>query len=168
MKKNILAIITAGVMCVSLAGCNGNSSGGSSAVQSAENTKSVSEKANDVKSAVAFATFDGKEVSMKDLANSQLKDVLGIDPADVAEFSAYICPVGAVPDEFGIFTAKDTDAAGRIKESLDKRVEHQKTTFKDYTPNEMYKFDDSFVEQSGNTVIYSICGDNAKVKELLK
>ena len=159
MKKNILAIITAGVMCVSLAGCNGNSSGGSSAVQSAENTKSVSEKANDVKSAVAFATFDGKEVSMKDLANSQLKDVLGIDPADVAEFSAYICPVGAVPDEFGIFTAKDADAAGRIKESLDKR---------DYTPNEMYKFDDSFVEQSGNTVIYSICGDNAKVKVLLK
>lgn len=118
--------------------------------------------------AVSFETYDSKEVSMKSVSQTQLKDILGVDDADVDEFAAYICPAGAVPDEFGIFNAKDADAAGRIKEKLDKRVERQRSSFKDYTPKEMYKFDDCFVEANGTTVIYSICADNSKVKELLK
>lgn len=171
MKNKIFILLATAAICVSLTGCGGNTqSGGSAGAQgsSAVSAKSVSEKAEAVMSAVSFETYENKEVTMKSVSQSQLKDILGVDDADVDEFAAYICPAGAVPDEFGVFNAKDADAAGRIKEKLDKRVERQRSSFKDYTPKEMYKFDDCFVEANGTTVIYSICADNSKVKELLK
>ena len=39
---------------------------------------------------------------------------------------------------------------------------------KDYTPEEMYKFDDCFVKLNGTTVYYAITADNTKAEEILK
>ena len=48
---------------------------------------------------------------------------------------------------------------------LEKRVENQTATFKDYTPDEMYKIDGKNVVTSGNYVALIICADNAKAIE---
>ena len=58
--------------------------------------------------------------------------------------------------------------AKRIEEALNKRIEKQRKTFTDYTPAEMYKFEDCFVQINGTVVSYAICADNSKAKELLK
>ncbi|GEM_PF-178572 len=105
--------------------------------------------------------------SMVEVTFDELDIFYDIVKTDVDDFSAYLCGSGAVPDEFGAFAAKDADAAKRIADALERRIEYQRKVFKDYIPGEMYKFDDCFVEIDENTVIYAICADNPKARELL-
>ncbi len=175
MKKTIIMALCA-ALCLSLCGCDNSGSSNSETSKPANSTpadnssssdsgsaetKTVSEKAEQVLSDVEFP-------SMVEVTADKLNVYFGIDEADVEEFSAYICGSGAAPDEFGIFVAKDADAAKRIKDALEARVDSQYTTFESYTPDAMYRFDDDFVEQNGNTVIYAICDNNEKAKEILK
>lgn len=168
MKKKIAAILTAAAMCAALSGCGGNTpsapeqSTADSAVSNSEISGGLDSKTDALKEAVTLPK------GMVDVKADTLKDRFGIEEADVAELSAYVCGSGAMPDEFGVFRAKDADAAKRVADALNKRIEQQRKTFKDYTPNEMYKFDDCFVEIHGNVVIYAVCADNSKAKELLK
>lgn len=106
--------------------------------------------------------------SMVEVTSDGLNLFFGINEADVSEFSAYLCGSGAVLDEFGIFAAKDTDAAERIAAALNERIERQRKVFKDYLPNEMYKFDDSFVEINGNIVTYAVCAENSMARDMLR
>ncbi len=80
-------------------------------------------------------------------------------------FSAYICGSGAYPDEIAVFQLKSADDVADVKAMLEKRVETQTATFKDYTPDEMYKIDGNNVVTSGNYVALIICADNAKAIE---
>lgn len=165
MKKIFAALLAAMTLCASLTGCSGES-GGSSAVQASD--KTASERAEALMAAVPFADVDGNSYDSRAVTSDQLKDIFGIDSADVTEFAAYICPSGSIPDEFGVFVASDVDAAKRIESTLTTRKEQRGNSFKDYKPKEMFKFEDSFVETSGSTVIYAVCGDNSKARELLK
>lgn len=165
MKKKIAALLAAAALCVSFTGCKGNGESGSVVETSG---KTASEKAEALKAAVPFTDADNNSYDSRAVTSDQLKDVLGIDSADVTDFAAYICPAGAIPDEFGVFAAKDADAAKRVESALTSRMNQRSSSFKDYKPKEMYKFDDSFVETDGNTVIYAVCSDNSKAKELLK
>lgn len=162
MKKKIISFLAAATICAVFTGC-GNDSGKSAPEQSAANSPAES-----LDSKTAALTEAITLPQMVSVTSDTVNDLLGIEEADLAEFSAYICGSGAAPDEFGIFKAKDADAAKRIEEALNKRIERQRKTFRDYTPGEMYKFDDCFVEISGNVVAYAICEDNSKAKELLK
>lgn len=168
MKKIIAAILTAGALCTAFTGCGSNS--GSSAQESSANVDCAG-KANEFLSAIDFTVGDKVlgDDSKKSLEEGQLKDMLGIDPADVSDFRAYIVASGTCPDQFGIFNAKDSDAANRVEEALKKRIEQQRKSFIDngYTPDEKYKFDDSFVQVNGTVVSYAICADNSKAKEIL-
>lgn len=172
MKKKIISIFAAAMICASFTGCGDNSG---SSKQSTANPAADSNAGAGNSS--AEGGFDSKTAALKEAVTlpemvsvkaDTIKDRFGIEEADVTEVSAYICGSGAMPDEFGIFSAKDADAAKRIEAALNKRVEHQRKTFQDYTPAEMYKFDDCFVETNGTVVIYAICADNSKAKELLK
>ena len=156
MKKKIISILAAALICAAFTGCG---SEGQSSVNSAAE-KSIEEKTAALLEAVDFA-------EMVSVTTDTVNARFGIEESDVDSLSAYICGSGASPDEFGIFRAKDADAAGRIEEALTKRIERQRKTFQDYTPAEMYKFDSCFVDIRGNEVIYAICADNSKAKELL-
>lgn len=156
MKKIICAALCA-LFCISLCGCD---RGNSESSQAAE--KTISEKTAQLLEEVEFSGMVEVTSENYDAFFSN------INIEDISEFSAYCCASGAAPDEFGIFVANDEDAAKRIKEGLEKRVQSQYDTFKDYTPNAMYRFDDDFVEVNGTTVIYAICDNNEKAKEILK
>ncbi|MCH5196589.1 MAG: DUF4358 domain-containing protein [Oscillospiraceae bacterium] len=176
MKKTLLIALCA-AFCLALCGCDeGNNTSdnmNSSSSQNAEGpsgpaggsdgdeTLSVKEKTDKLLAEVKFP-------SMIEVEADELNTLLGIDKDDVSEFAAYTCPSGAAPDEFGIFVAKDAEAAARIKDALDKRVQSQYNTFESYTPGAMYRFDDDFVEVNGTTVIYAICDNNETAKEILK
>lgn len=168
MKKKIAALLAAAALCASFTGCKGESGKSGSVVESS--SKTAAEKAEALKAAVPFVDADNNEFESRSVTEDQLKDTLGIDSADVTEFAVYICPAGAIPDEFGIFVAKDADAAKRIESTLSKRKDQRYDSFikEGYKPKEASKFEDSFVETNGNTVIYAVCGDNSKAKELLK
>ncbi|MCH5207347.1 MAG: DUF4358 domain-containing protein [Oscillospiraceae bacterium] len=175
MKKTFLIALCA-AFCLALCGCDEGNTPDNSSPSSSQNaegpsgpaggsdgdeTLSVKEKTDKLLAEVKFP-------SMIEVEADELNTLLGIDKADVSEFAAYTCPSGAAPDEFGIFVAKDAEAAARIKDALDKRVQSQYNTFESYTPDAMYRFDDDFVEVNGTTVIYAICDNNETAKEILK
>lgn len=130
-------------------------------------TNNVSDNTPDISKKTSALLEEIDLPEMVEITADGLNLFFGVDEADVSEFSAYLCGSGAVPDEFGIFIVKDADAADRVAEALNRRTERQRKIFKDYTPDEMYKFDDCFVEINGTVVTYAVCADNSKARELL-
>lgn len=172
MKKNIaIATIAAIAAALMITGCsNGNSSASSAssepsgaAESSAADTeiKTAAEKADAV---LADVTFSGEMVAVD---NDTIEFRYGFSADGISDYAAYLCGSGAYPDEFGIFTADTAEKADEIKASLEKRIDNQKATYADYTPDEMYKFDDCFVKQDGNTVYYAVTADNTKAADIL-
>lgn len=186
MKKKLTLIAAIAAVCVTLAGCNGNTSTPASGVTS---TGSVSESdapsGNAADSADGQSSADGEQTSglagktakimdeielpkgMKEMSSETLK-MYGIEETDVTDYAGYFCASGATPDEFGIFETADANAADRVKTALEGRISSQRKTYIDsgYTPDEEYKLDDSFVEVNGNTVTYAITADNSRAKEI--
>lgn len=162
MKKILLSVITAALVC-GLCGCGSSSTSGSSTSTSSvsQTTLSAKEKAEKLLGAVEFP-------SMVEVTADKLDIYFGIAEDEVKEYSVYICGSAAMPDEFGVFVAKDADTAAKIKTAVEKRIEAQKKTYSDYKPDEMYKIDNSFVNVNGSTVCYAICADNTKAAEILK
>lgn len=161
MKKILLTVITAALVC-GMCGC-GNNDGSQSSSQTSTSSQaalSVSEKTSKLMAEVSFP-------SMVEVNKDKLGLYFDVSDGDVTEYSAYICGSGAMPDEFGIFVTKDADTAAKLKASVEKRIESLRKTYADYTPKEMYKLDDSFISVNGNTVSYAVCADNAKAKEIL-
>ena len=166
MKKNItIAALAAALL---LTGCsNGNSSVSSEQSSAAESSaadteiKTAAEKADAV---LAEVTFSGEMVAVD---NDTIEFRYGFNADGISDYAAYLCGSGAYPDEFGIFTADSSEKADEIKTALEKRIESQKATYTDYTPEEMYKFDDCFVKQDGNTVYYAVTADNTRAADIL-
>lgn len=180
MKKTALILAVAAV-CAMFTACdnntsssgNGGGSAGGSQVSEPAASSDVSDSSSDSTKAAADKTkalLDAVEFpSMIEVTESNLDPYYGIDSKDLTEYSAYICPSGVGPDEFGVFVAKDADAAKKVEEALKKRVESQDKIYRDYPAADeyVYKLDDCFVNVSGNSVFYAICADNSKAKELL-
>jgi len=163
MKKIILTVITAALVC-SMCGC-GN--GGESSQNSSQTLSSASQSALSLSEKTKKLMDEVTFPSMVEVNQDKLELYFDVSEGDVTEYSAYICGSGAMPDEFGVFTAKDADTAAQLKASIEKRIESLRKTYADYTPKEMYKLDDSFVNVNGNTVSYAVCADNAKAKDIL-
>lgn len=164
MKKTFTA--AALLAALLLAGCSNSGTSGagdsSSAVASEDASLSAQEKAEKV---LADIEFNGEMVAI-DGENMELR--LGFTSDGLTDYAAYACGSAALPDEFGVFVAESEDKAAEIKTALEKRIETQKETYKDYTPEEMYKFDDCVVAQNGTTVYYAITADNSKAESILK
>lgn len=170
--KKIFSIAMIAVMCAAFTAC-GNSAGGDSdsgkssndnkteQQSSTENIKKPSEKAAELLDAVTFPQMVEKDMEFVEVT-------FGITSDMVTDHIFYVCGSGAMPDEFGIFEAADADAAASVKAKIDSRIAYQKDTYTTYSPDEAYKLTDSFCEVNGNTVIYAICADNSKAREILK
>lgn len=164
MKKTFTA--AALLAALLLAGCSNSGTSGagdsSSAAASENASLSAQEKAEKV---LTDIEFNGEMVAI-DGENMELR--LGFTSDGLTDYAAYACGSAALPDEFGVFVAESEDKAAEIKTALEKRIETQKETYKDYTPEEMYKFDDCVVAQNGTTVYYAITADNSKAESILK
>lgn len=159
MKGNILAI---SALCgaILLTGCSisGNPSVSTSA--SSEQILSPAEKTAKLLSEVEFP-------EMVEVTQEKFSFYYKAETSAVKSFSAYVCGSGAYPDEFGVFETESEDAASEFSQKLEDRIEKQRETYTDYTPAEMYKFDDCFVKQDGNYIYYAICADNVSAKDIL-
>jgi len=161
-KMTIAALTMASLL---LTGCGKDEAaetgeGTSEAAVQQTSAKSPAEKTAELLDAVEFP-------EMVEVTSDKLLAYYLIDEADIADMSAYRVGSGAYPDQFGIFVAVDADAAGRVKSAIESYVESERSDFADYTPAEMYKFDDCFIKLNDNTVIYAVCADNAKAESIL-
>ena len=165
--KKITLIIAIVLACSIFAGCDNTTSEDSTSKDSSASTSEsdISEELSiDQKTQMLLEEVEFP--SMVKVKADNFETYYGFSEEDVTEFSSYICGSGAMPDEFGVFVAASDEASERVKDALNKRIESQKATYGDYTPNEMYKFDDCFVSVNGTTVTYAICADNNRAKEI--
>lgn len=165
MKKNItIAALAAALLLTGCSNGNSSASGQSSASESSAADTEIKTAAEKADAVLAEITFSGEMVAVD---SDTLEFRYGFTADGISDFAAYLCGSGAYPDEFGIFTADSSDKADEIKTALEKRIDNQKATYQDYTPDEMYKFDDCFVKQDGNTVYYAVTADNTKAADIL-
>ncbi len=160
MKKFTFAALAA---CILLTGCGNN--GGESSATGDVSTVAPAEKTPAEKTAEVLEAVELPE--MAEVTADKLLAYYGIDEADVSDFSAYVAGAGVYPDEFGVFVAADTAAAEKIFEKLEKRIEKQKSTYADYAPDEMYKFEGAYLAMNGTHVSFAVCDDNDTAEEIL-
>ena len=153
MKKFTFAALAA---CILLTGCGNN--GGESASTNDTSTVATAEKTPAEKTAAVLEAVEFPE--MAEVTSDKLLAYYGIEETDIAEFSAYVAGAGVYPDELGVFVAVDKDAAKRVFDTIGERIEKQKKTYKDYSPGEMYKFDDCCLICTNEVVCYAVCADN--------
>lgn len=177
MKNSITKRIMAGIICtmiaVSICGCSGgnaqSSATESTASSEASSTAGSSTEVSDNTEATGTAAeitakiqADVKFPGMAEIGTDRMSGYYDVDADKIDSYSAYICGSGAYPDEIAVFKMKSADDVDAVKTMLEKRVENQTATFKDYTPDEMYKIDGKNVVTNGNYVALIICADNAK------
>ena len=159
ITKGIITALLAATMLTSLTACGGDNTSSTGATNSSATESSVNASAPaDITSKIMG---DIKFPSMAEIKSDRLSTYYDVDADKIEAFSAYICGSGAYPDEIAVFKMKSADDVNAVKTVLDKRVESQTTTFKDYTPDEMYKIDGKNVIISGNYIALIICSDNA-------
>ena len=183
MKSSITKRIMAGIVCamvaVSICGCSekpAQSSASESSVTSDAGSvsESVSEASDSSTATGAAAEItakiqeDVKFPGMAEIGADRMAGYYDVAADKIDSYSAYICGSGAYPDEIAVFKMKSADDVDAVKSVLEKRVESQSATFKDYTPDEMYKIDGNNVVTCGNYVALIICADNAKAIEDFK
>ena len=163
-RKLICALLLTALVC-GAASCGGDKPAATTtkAAETAEAAKS-SAAAADITKAVLDevpinSSFEKKKESLEDYFD-------GLDVNTLADQSYYICASGAYPDEIAVFMFTDADAAAKAKPSVEGRLEYQKSSYKDYTPEEYYKLEDAVLEQHGEWLFYFVTSDNAKAKEI--
>ena len=168
------------MIAVSICGCSGGNAQ-SSATESTVSSEasSTAESSTDASSDTAQTSGTAAEITAKiqadvkfpgmaEIGADRMAGYYDVDADKIDSYSAYICGSGAYPDEIAVFKMKSADDVNAVKSVLEKRVESQSATFKDYTPDEMYKIDGNNVVTSGNYVALIICADNAKAIEDFK
>lgn len=168
MKKTLTAAALLAALLLTGCGNSGSSTesgttadSSSTASESDNASLSVKEKAEKVLSDIEFAG------EMAEINDDNIS-LLGITSDGLTEYAAYILGSSAAPDVFGIFVAENEDRAAEIKDQLSTFIETRKKSFEDYTPEEMYKFDDYVIEQNGTTVYFAVTADNAAAASILK
>ena len=67
-----------------------------------------------------------------------------------------------------MFVCTDADAAKRVQQAAEERVQRQLESFETYIPAELPKLQDPLLVQSGNTVALCVSGHNDEASEALK
>ena len=174
MKINVTKKIIAGLICAAVAVCVCGCSSGTATDSTTSSTAESSSDNGSVSSAASASDITDKilaEIEFPSIAKieeGRREGFYEVEEDKIESYSAYICGSGAYPDELAVFCMKSSDDTAAVKEMLEKRVEKQTASFKDYTPDEMYKIDGNNVVVSGNYVALIICSDNAKATEIFK
>ncbi len=166
LKK--VALLTA-VSLMLFAGCDSNS--GQQGTQSSDVSSSESGDApqtdiapSDVVKAI-LAQVSITSAVEKD--QSELATYYGkLDTSKVESAAFCLCGSGAYPDEIAVIKFKSAADAKNGEEALKARIDSQSKIFKDYTPKEMYKLENSIVFSKGNYAVLLAVSDNEKAKSI--
>ncbi len=137
MKKIICAVLA--VICMlSLFACGAG-----------ENTPA---KDIDIQAVKEQIITDLKVEGAMDIQPARLLALYGVEEADIADSACYVTMDGVFPDEIVIIKATDADAAKRVEEKLQTRLDEIKVQSQSYDPENYAIAQECKVLKSGNTV----------------
>ena len=150
MLKKILGILLAGCVLLGAAGC---SSSEAKDVDLEALGSSVMEK-------ISFTS------QLTELTENVIGSFYAFDSADVDDYVVYVNGTGATAEEVALFKASSAEAADRIYELAESRIEDLKFQFENYVPAEMTKLNDPVLIKDGNYVFLGLSNDNEQMKQL--
>lgn len=95
-----------------------------------------------------------------------LSYIYAVSDEDYEEAVVY-CSSGSTSDELAIFKAKDAEAAKRIADAAEQRVEEQITSFKNYVPSAVPKLEGAYKTTYGNYVVLCISTDSQAAEAII-
>lgn len=152
MKKTAFAILAL-MLVLGLAACGG----GTSTVKEA-----------DLAAIMADIQTQVQPQEMMELQEGNLMDYYGIDPVDVKQFAASISETGLKASEIVMMEGVDAEAAARIEEKLEGRLQQMINSFNNYLPEEYAIAKDCKVESYGNYVTLFVSDKADRMKEIFE
>lgn len=174
MKKKNIKVVAIMLVVLTLPlfnGCGGKTensgnsqaNGSKSAVSTTSQTQmDISKIADKLKSDIKYddelaeKTSDDLEVIYPDIKKDTVKSM-----------KVYMSSSGGTAEEIACFEANDEAGAKSIEEGLNKRVETQKTSFKDYVPAELKRLEKALVIRKDNYIFLSVSNNPDKAKEII-
>ena len=103
-------------------------------------------------------------------AEKESLDVIypGLPKDKIKAMKIYVSSSGGTSEEIAAFEAGDEETAKEIETKLKERVETQKTSFKNYVPEELKRLENALVIRKGNYVYLSVSGDPDKAKSIIE
>jgi hypothetical protein len=103
-------------------------------------------------------------------AEKESLDVIypGLPKDKIKAMKIYVSSSGGTSEEIAAFEAGDEETAKEIETKLKERVEAQKTSFKNYVPEELKRLENALVIRKGNYVYLSVSGDSDKAKSIIE
>ncbi len=165
--KRLLTLLTAAALLLSLAAC-GNQSGSSGTGSSAGSQSGGGSGAVDIAGLKDTIISDLSIQDPMDLPAEQLGELYGIDAADVADSACFITMGGTFPDEIVMVEAADADAAARISEKLEARLDEVKTQSQNYDEENYALAQACRVMESGNTLALFLSPQHEAMENLFE
>lgn len=107
------------------------------------------------------------EGNMEQMDDDMIAILYDVNPDDVLSQIVY-CSTDATADEVAVFEANSIEAAKRIFDVVNQRVEDQKASFEGYAPAEVEKLKKAVTIQSGNVVVMNVSSDSEKAMNIVK
>ena len=101
-----------------------------------------------------------------DVDASRLIDLYGIAAEDIEEAACYITMDGVFPEEVIMVKAVDADAAARVEEKLNERIEQVKVQSQSYDAENYALAQECKVIKEGNTVAMFLSPKHADMEKL--
>jgi hypothetical protein len=95
-----------------------------------------------------------------------VEEMYSVDFDSIGEAAIYVSGTLATTNELIIIRLADEKYSQEVKDALNKRVEEQKASYRDYNPSELYRLDKALTLHKGRYLLFSISNDNDTVKEL--
>ena len=166
-----LSVVTLTASTV-LYGCGG--SGGAKKTSTTTSTAASSAKSSQAAAVDVTKVADRllNEIKYDDkLAEAEKEsiDVIypGLPKDKIKAMKIYVSSSGGTSEEIAAFEANDEETAKEIETKLNERVEAQKTSFKNYVPEELKRLENALVIRKGNYVYLSVSGDSDKAKSII-
>ena len=156
MKKKIISVLSIFVLVFTLTAC-GNKSG------QLESGLSLDALAQDLLTKIEFQDKDLAPIPDK-IRDRYMNQV---DFSKVKN-SAIYAGGGFIAEEIALFEANSPEDAEAIEKSIESRFEYFKTSFGNYTPEQLKNLEDPVLVRSGNYVLSVISPDNKEANNIVK
>ena len=125
---------------------------------------STSDIADEIKNKIVFKD-ELQEIDDMDILQNIYTE---INPDYISEFSVYTSASGATAEEIAVFKINDLTYSDDIKEIFVQRKTDQISSFENYIPEEVYKLENSVINETKNIFTFVACDTPDDVENLLK
>ena len=110
-----------------------------------------------------------QKVGFKDMIkidNDKIQRIYGINSSDIENSFVYISNSNVKAEEVAVIKVKDSDKVSEVKDLINKRIEKQSNSFKDYVPDQYDLVQHNLVKDTGKYILFIVSQNKDKYEEI--